>query len=191
MRGSKKLIGFAALLLLVGGCVESLHALYSDRDVIYEPALIGVWTTGNGMEEYAFTKSDQDNTYKLIAVDKDGKSGEFVVHLLKVKDTMFLDLYPADPQLPQNGFYQGHLLPTHSFVLVRQIDPTLVVSDMDMDWTKKFLTDNPSSVGHEMVDDMPVLTASTADLQAFLLAHLDANGPFSKTIELTRRAAAL
>jgi hypothetical protein len=191
MRGSRKLIGFAALLLLVGGCVESLHALYSDRDVIYEPALVGVWTTGNGMEEYAFTKSDQDNTYKLVAVDKDGKSGEFVARLLKVKDTMFLDLFPAEPQMSENDLYKGHLLPTHSFVLVRQIEPTLQVSDMDPDWTKKFLTDNPSAVGHEMVDDLPVLTASTADLQSFLLAHLDANGPFSKTIELTRRPAGL
>jgi hypothetical protein len=179
MRGTTKLIGFAALLLLVGGCVESLHALYGDQDVIYEPGLVGVWSNGNGMEEYAFTKGDDPNSYKLVAVDKDGKSGEFVAHLLKLKGTMFLDLFPAEPQLSENDLYKGHLLPTHSFVLVRQID-----------WTKKFLTDNPTALGHEMVDDMPVLTASTTDMQAFLLAHLDANGPFSKTAELTRRPAA-
>ena len=44
----------APFLLLISGCVPSLHALYTDQDTIFDRALLGVWTTGNGQESSAF-----------------------------------------------------------------------------------------------------------------------------------------
>jgi hypothetical protein len=177
----KKQIWYVFLILFVG-CIPSLHALYTDKDVIYDPALVGTWYTGDGQANFVFTRAD-DKSYKAVYTDKDGKTGEFTIHLLQLKDTRFLDFYPLGDSLTQSDFFKGHLVPAHSFMRVYSTVPDLVLGDMDYDWTKNFLAANPAALAHELIgeggnDKELVLTASTADLQAFVLAHMNDDGFF-------------
>ena len=96
------------------GCIPSVHPLYTEQDLIFDRLLVGVWDGEDGKETWTFTRSGE-NAYTLRFVDGKGKAGQFSVHLLKVGDRRFLDLCPADPDLPQNDFYKFHLLPVHSF----------------------------------------------------------------------------
>jgi len=175
-----------SLLVLVAGCVPSLQPLYTDRDVVFDPALVGVWAQDKDTREnWAFTKDDE-KSYKLVYTDKDGKAGPFVAHLLKVGSTQFLDLYPLDPKLAENNFYKLHLVAAHTFLLVSQIQPTLRMAPLNPDWLKKFLATNPTAIRHETVDDRIVLTAGPGELQAFLLAHLKTKDAFPEPVELER-----
>jgi len=174
------------LLLMLAGCIPSVHPLYTDDDLIYDPSLIGQWADKDGKEAWTFKKS-ADKEYKLVYVDEKGKKGEFVVHLLKVGNRKFLDLYPADPDLNQNDFYKCHLLPVHTFIRVQQIEPTLQMAMLKPDWIKKILRKNPGAIHHETVDDSILLTAQPKEMQAFLIKHDNTPDAWNECSPLTRR----
>ncbi|MCK5270910.1 MAG: hypothetical protein KAJ46_09000, partial [Sedimentisphaerales bacterium] len=60
-------IAIIALLSFVG-CVPSLHSLYTDKDVIFNPNLVGLWAEENAPESWCFTKYDE-KSYRLVYTD--------------------------------------------------------------------------------------------------------------------------
>jgi len=177
------LLGF---LLLPVGCVPSLHALYTDQDVIFDQSVLGVWAEDGSKETWALTRGGEKE-YKLVHTDEDGKKGEFVAHLLKVEGRMFLDLYPVEPELRQSDFYRDQLLRAHTFAMVLQTEPTIHISYLEPDWLKKFLGNQPAALRHEKINDEILITASPKELQKFLLTHLKTEGAFSEPSELKRK----
>lgn len=164
----------AALLLVVCGCVRSLHPLYTEQDLVYEPALLGEWTGKDGKQTYTVTKSGERG-YSVTHVDEEGKRGEYDVHLVKVGDRLFLDFLPKRPDRGASDTYVAHFLPLHSFWRVRQIEPTLQAEVLSIEWLGKLLKDSPDAIRHEMCPepdhDTFFLTAQPKELQAFLLKH--------------------
>lgn len=189
MRALKKLICLG-LLALAGGCVPSLNPLYTEQDLVFDPALVGVWGDDNKMagskESWAFTKAGEKE-YRAVYTDNDGNPGEFVAHLAKIEGRLFLDLYPEAPDLKENDFYKMHLIPVHTFLLVSQIGPTLKMAVMDPDWMKKYLEEHPDALPHQLRDKAVILTASTEELQAFVLAHLKDEDMFGKPSDIPRK----
>jgi hypothetical protein len=160
----------------------SLHPLYTDKDVIFEPELLGIWSIeeeDDSKETWEFSKNGE-NAYTLVSTDSDGKQGHFVVHLAKIEGLMFLDLYPAETDLQTDPLHQMLLIPSHMFLLVKQIRPTLKVSIMEPDWLDKLLDEKPDTIRrHETISNLIVLTASTEELQVFLIKHKTTEGAFS------------
>lgn len=58
------LIGAVVLVALVG-CVPSLHPLYTDGDLVFNPALVGEWSEKDSEERWIFTKSGEKE-YRLV-----------------------------------------------------------------------------------------------------------------------------
>ena len=175
-----------SFLLLLTSCVPSLNPLYTDQDVIFDSALLGVWTDKDSKETWELTKADKKQ-YKLVYTDEDGKTGEFTAYLLKVDGRTFLDLTPVEPILPQNDFYKGHFLTTHTFALISQTAPTVQISFLEPEWLRKFVVKNPTALRHAKMEDEMLLPASPKELQKFLLAHLNTEGAFGKPISVKRK----
>lgn len=176
---------------LIAGCIPSVHPIYTPKDVVFNPALLGTWAKKDAKKEkWVFTEGESKGpkktptSYHLDYTDDEGRPGRFVVHLVKVGDHWFLDLYPEDPKLKQNGFYQLHLFPVHTFLLVREITPELRLSPMAVDWFKELIQEHPEALRHEIEGDRILVTASTRELQAFLLAHVGDPKAFSEPIRL-------
>jgi hypothetical protein len=140
------------------GCVPSLRPLYTDKDVIFDQSVLGVWAEDGSKETWALTRGGEQE-YRLVHTDEDGKKGEFAAHLLNVEGRMDLDLYPVEPELPQNDFYRDHMLRVHSFVAVLQTEATIRISSLEPEWLKKFLDKQPSALRHEKINDEVVITA--------------------------------
>jgi len=122
-----------------------------------------------------------------VYIGGDGKKGDFDVHLLKVKGSRYLDLFPATPDLKENDFYRGHLMRVHSFMRVQQIEPTFQMAMLKPDWIKKFLQKNPGAIAHEDVNGTIVLTAQPKELQAFLIKHEKTADAWDDCDPMTRR----
>jgi hypothetical protein len=184
----KNISKFAILgfLLILTSCVPSLNPLYTDADLIFDETLLGVWTDPDATESWDFTYSSEKE-YKLVYTDEKGKKGEFRARLLKIEGKTFLDLTPVKPVLPQNDFYKANFLATHTFVQVTQSAPNAQIAYLEPDWLKSFLEKNPAAIRHEKLSGEILLTASTKDLQKFLLAHLNTPGAFSKPIAIKRK----
>lgn len=179
-------IALISFVIMTMSCVQSLNPLYTEQDIIFDPNFLGVWIDQESKETWEFIQGD-DKQYKVIYTDEDKKKGELIAHLLKIDGKMFLDLMPIAPNLSQNDFYKGHFLQTHSFALITQTGATFQVSYLEPEWLKKILAENSSAIRHEKVRDEILLTASSKELQQFLLANLNTEGAFSRPIEITRK----
>ena len=176
------------LLIVMCGCIESLHPFYSEKDLVFEPALVGTWSEpGSTSEEsWAFAPSGE-KAYRLVVTDSDGRSGAFEAHLASLKGALILDLYPEDPELTASTFYKDHLQKVHSFVRVVKVGKVLTMSALDVTWLQDFLKKRPRALKHEKTKDGILLTASTQELQAFILKHLNTPGAFQDPIDFSRR----
>lgn len=176
-----------ACALLLVGCVSSVHPLYTSRDIVFDEALVGVWSEADSKETWELRR-DEGGAYRVLHTDERGMRGEFQGHLLVLEGQRFLDLYPAEAEIPQSDFYRDRLLPTHTFLaLFPAGEGRMGVSYLDPDWLKKHLAAQPHALRHEIVGEEILMTAASGDLQRFLLAHLRTEGAFSEPGRLTRR----
>ena len=175
-------------------CVPSLNPLYTEKDIVFDPALVGTWTEG---EENIWTfAKDGDKAYHLVIKDKEGITGEFKVHLTKLGQWRFVDMFPdtaAMEALKRQDFYKSHYLPTHTFYLLKQVEPTLQMASLDLDWLDKYLTENPTAVAHTRIgepdgtDKRVLFTATTEELQKFMQKMAGTAGAFADSSELKKK----
>ncbi len=164
------------LILVLGmtGCfVLSVHPLYFEKDLVFESGLVGTWGGKEHEEDLAelwIFQESGDKSYRLTIKVKDEGDGIFEAHLLKLGEHWFLDLYPEEPETGSE-FYNMHVIPAHSFIRVSLEGHVLRLGFFDLDWLQKSIEENKVSIKHERRDDMIVLTASTKELQEFVLKH--------------------
>ncbi len=186
MRITKMLVA-VGITVLVLGCVPSLHPLYTEKDVTFEPILVGVWSEKDKTDTWTFTKSG-DNAYELT-ITEEGVPGKFEAHLVRLGEMLFLDLYPEEPDIKPN-FYKIHLLPVHTFYRIR-IDKekdVLGIAGMNPDWLEEAIDSKKVTIAHERLvkgnETTIVLTASTKALQEFVVKN--AAEAFGEPAELHR-----
>jgi len=208
---AKKLL-FYLLAVLLGGClpVMSLHPLFGEKDVVFNEKLLGTWvndpnsesTLGKYLNCWEFKRADaNENAYRLILSDEEGKKGLFVAHLVKLKDKLFLDAFPdrlpyyepRDPNEEGWAYNSLFLLPLHTFIKVDALGPQLILRLTDDEKMAEFLTADPNAVKVDSLEDGPakyLLTASTKELQAFILKYADDSRVFTEAIVLGRKKTA-
>ncbi len=185
MRLFCKLIAIG-MLAMVTGCLSSLHPLYTEADLVFDPALIGQWAEANSSETWTFSRSGEKG-YKLMHIDSDGRKGAFLVHLVEVSGVRYLDFFPEAETLQANELYKTHIIPAHSFLRVEQIGPELRMLPLNVRWVENFLQRNPGALRHEKVNGGIILTARPKELQAFLAQHGTTAWAFDEAIILARR----
>lgn len=163
---------FYCLTLLLVGCLPTLHPIYNDKTLIFKEELIGKWMDDDGLWQF---KRAGEKEYELRIFDDEKELGRFSAHMVGIEGLMFLDLYPdSEPLEELDDFYKIHILPVHTFMKVDRIDPNLQLRMVDYEKIGKMLEDNPNLIKHEVVDDdRIVLTASTEELQNFIVEHVD------------------
>ena len=190
----KRNIVLIAAATLLGACVPSLNPFYTNKDVVFEPKLLGTWQEkekADDPEAWKF-EEDKDKAYKLTVTEKEGKQGEFAAHLFKLKDQYFLDIVASDiGGTNVADLITASLIPGHLLFRVPQIEPELKLAGTDYDWLQKFLKEHPKSLAHHIEDDRVTLTAETADLQSFVLKHLGEGELFGKPGEMVRKDKAV
>jgi hypothetical protein len=206
-----KKILFYLLAGILGGCVPvmSLHPLFTEEKLVFENKLLGKWMDdpNSPKSTWEFKRIEDskqkdgelnppkkpEKAYKLILLNnEDNTKGSFYAHLVKLENRLFLDVYPsripcAEPDPNEdwllNTFF---LIPGHSFVIIDSIEPQLKMRWTNQEELKKLLKEKPDAVKHELVEDGIILTASTEQLQQFVLKYADDERVFSEETTLTR-----
>ena len=184
-------VGFVlAILLVILGCVPSVHPFYRDKDVLFDHGLLGIWREDDSEKPRTWTfKRDGDSrTYHLEMLSSDGKTGSFRAHLFRLHGDCFLDLIAEESKLApdQLDVVGASLIPGHLLLRVSSAGETFEVAWMDWDWLTDYLKANPRSLRHMVEDDRPILIAETADLQRFVRRHLKSGKLFKEPTTLRR-----
>ena len=197
--GPAKKVLFYLLAALLGGCVPvmSLHSLYTKENVVFEEKLLGAWVDdpNNPETTWEFNPIEEPkNAYKLFFSDDKGQKGSFVALLVKLQNKLFLDVYPDelpwepdDPNKVKWLFNSFFLIPAHTFIKIDSIEPQLKMRLTDDDKMAKLLKEDPNAVKHTSIEDRLILTASTKELQAFVLKYAEDNRVFTNEVVLNRR----
>ncbi len=180
-------------LMLTGCWTLSIHPLYTDKDLVQDPMLEGKWYPADSRDVIWIFEHDEGGRYQLSIIEEgvkeqlenmenDGsrlmltvdpiRDCRLIVHLFKLGDDLFLDMFPAYPE-EVNEIFAFHLIPAHTFARVSIQGNVLMLSFFDMAWLEKSLSEGKIEIKHEKSDDMIVLTAGTEELQGFVLDHLD------------------
>ena len=149
------------LAALLGGCapVVSLHPLYTKENVVFDKKLLGSWVEDSNSSAgfWHFESIDEPNdAYELVFTREDGMKGSFVAHLVKLEDRLFLDVYPnklpvhpEDPNEMEWALNSFFIIPTHAFVKIDSLEPTLKMRLMLETQLKDLLEENPDAIAQD------------------------------------------
>ena len=173
------------LALLFTGCLRSLHPLYTDKDIVFDKKIEGIWASIKDHKDMWIFHKSEDNAYDLIHAEKDAPA-KFQAHLVKLGKYLFLDIFP-DQIDTKNDFYRTHFLSVHTFSRIWFKEDTLSLAILDNDWMKDMISQNKISIQHEQTEEGIVLIASTEELQKFVLTYAEDPQAFPQSTTLVRK----
>jgi len=179
----------AILAVVASSClVKSLHPFYRDQDVVFKKALIGTWLdqdSGKWTISQARAKSegsaffgsksvDSLRNYYLLTLTNDGGVSKFVAHLFMINGQLYVDFYPDEISLPDISYF--HLVKAHSIAKIEVFADSINIKWFNEMWLAGLFENNKIRISHETIseknkDDSYVLTASTDELQKFLIKY--------------------
>lgn len=173
-------------VLLVAGCVPSLHQLYTDKTLVYDPEIVGKY--GESKNLWEFVGDPNDKSYDLTIFDNSNKKSKLKVHLVEFGGHRFFDFYPSgDAELEGGDWLVMHIIPVHVFYKVEQRESDLMIAAIDFDEIEKLLKEKPALVKYEVLENNRlVLTDTPENLQKFLLEGMKIKGFFGDAEKLER-----
>jgi|GEM_PF-4299133 len=192
----------SALLLtfvaaLTGCSTPSLNALASDDTAIADDGLTGIWQpldkeTQKPEEDETYTiTSTGDKQYEVTIEKKDDKDKpmQFALRLVKLGDATFIDMTVSNSGRKEMERFGTTLAPMHNFFKYKRDGDTLEVWALDNDYVEKALKKGDLKLAYALHEEKHVvITASTADLQAFFKANAASADLFEAPGTLKRKA---
>ena len=156
------------LAVLVSGCVPALEPFYAPEDLIFDPALVGTWTTDRGTWHVA--RSGERTL--VLSHESRGARKTFEGHLFQLGPHRFLDLEPR--LAPGEGdVHWAHYLPLHTVLRVWLEGDVLQLGPLSRGWLDAQLERGDRSIAHRRTSSGVVLTGSTVELRELLLRIAD------------------
>ncbi|MGB8192836.1 MAG: hypothetical protein WCF67_12990 [Chitinophagaceae bacterium] len=191
----KRIYAFAAIALLLGlsSCLSTVHPIFTEKDLVFDPKLIGKWRyeskSFNGFVEITQTKQQDFTDYPTLGKlagktymlryknTEGGIDAAYYGFMVKLGNKYYIDQYPAETPATMNydPFYKGHYLKMHTcYLLSFKKDNSFELKQFDETYLKKLINDKKIRVRHETREDGSlIVTASTEELQQYIMKYSD------------------
>lgn len=185
----------AAFLLLLSGCgLLTLHPIFTPDQLVMDSRLLGKWKAEEGytvFEPAAKTSVTElpeklrpytGKFYLCTRMGDDGSIGSRdFAFMVKIGNHYFLDLYPLETPKTKDldPFFTAHDLKMHTITSLEMGNGTLKWEAFKDNYVKDLIKNKQVRIRHTFQNDMNsdekkmVITASTAELQAFLEKYGD------------------
>ncbi len=185
---------FALLLIFLSSCLTTLHPIFTEKDLAYDPKLIGTWNTENegkkgkviinnlatenSVELPGNISAIKQQGYFIIDQDENGKvSDQYIAFLARIGKHLYFDYYPAEKKEDRklDEFFGIHFVRMHTSYRVEILkNGSFELSQLDGSYVKSLIDEKKIRISHETdADDNTVITASTKELQQYLLKYGD------------------
>jgi hypothetical protein len=188
------ILGFTFLLIFLSSCLTTLHPIFTEKDLAYDPKLIGTWkadSTGNKRRAVITnlsTESSIDLPGNISSIKQEGylisyqnehgtTSERYIAFLARIGKHLYFDYYPADKKEDRklDEFFGVHFVKMHtSYRVDISKDGSFELTQLDEGYVRKLIDEKKIRISHETdADDNTVITASTKELQQYLLKYGD------------------
>lgn len=212
-----KLTLFTVILFGLSGCfLKSVHPLVSEDEAVELPGISGIWESED--ERFTFIKegefddvqltnrfgnksslfitdSGDDSTdtdhpaYLVIYEDLSNEkpdSAYFFGSFIQLEQSYYLDLFPFD--VLNVDFFKSHLQPVHTFSKIKLNEDSLSIQLFQDEWIEEQIRDHKVRIKHEQLEEGILITASTNELQQFIIKYGDEPEAYRDPIFLNRIA---
>ncbi len=156
--GTIRFFLIALLMVLFAGCpARSIHPLFTDNDVTFDPALIGTWISDD--DSYTFSPSSDKSYRTVIHSLTTEDSSVYTVQAGTIGRHRYLDSYPYV------NSDEHHYLSVHVFTLMRITGDTMMLASFENDWLEKQIEAKKISIPHIKRGQEIIITATTKELQ--------------------------
>jgi len=184
-------LSFTFLVILLSSCLETLHPIFTEKDLIYDARLIGTWKTdttgGRAIITNLATESSvqlpgnissiSKKGYLISYKDKDGSlSGLYIAFLARIGKHLYFDYYPADKKNDKtvDNFFMVHLTKMHTSYRVNFTKDGFEMSQLDEGFIRQLIDEKKIRISHEKSEeDDIIITASTSELQQYIIKYGD------------------
>jgi hypothetical protein len=156
-------------VLMTGCTVRSLNPLYSEKDVVFEPALLGTWAEHDDADKNWTIQKSGENGYRLVS-SEGMKTLEG--RLVKLGGQLFLDVAPKDED-------DTFTIPAHLFIKIELSGDTMRTAMLNEDWVAKAAELKTLGLSYIRIGDKVVLTGPTKELQDFVVRNAGNGNIFS------------
>lgn len=190
----KRSLILLSLLFVLPGCVRSLHPFYIDSQLVTDPAIVGSWVDKESKMVVTLSPRPDSKEYavEIVSREEKEKPSHLIAHVAKLGDQMIIDFLP-DPKEEIGTFELAHMVPVHSFMLLKIQPNGLEVRAMNVDWYKKYMKDHPADLKFEKSDDSQdeyLLTGPTEQLQTFIISNIKTEGAYGESMLFTHAVPA-
>jgi len=194
MKKASIILGFTFLLIFLSSCLTTLHPIFTEKDLAYDPKLIGTWNieregnkervtisnlaTENSVELPGNISHIKQKGYLISYQHEQGENPErYIAFLARIGKYLYLDYYPAYKKEDQklDEFAGAHWVKMHTSYRVEILnDGSFELSQLDGSYVESLIEQKKIRINHEMgVYDNIVITASTSELQKYLIKYSD------------------
>jgi len=187
------ILGFAFLLIFLSSCLNTLHPIFTEKDLAYDPKLIGIWNTErsgnkqkvvisnlateNSVELPGNISTIKQKGYLITYQDEQGDTKQNIAFLARIGKHLYFDYYPADKKEDRklDEFFGIHFVRMHSSYRVEILkDGNFELSQLDGSYLKSLIDQKKIRISYETdVEGDITITASTKELQQYLLKYGD------------------
>jgi len=185
---------FAFLLIFLSSCLTTLHPIFTVKDLAYDPKLIGTWNieregnkerviisnlaTENSVELPGNISDIKEKGYLISYQHEHSEDPErFIAFLARIGKYLYFDYYPAYKKEDQklDEFAGAHWVKMHTSYRVEILnDGSFELSQLDGSYVNSLIDQKKIRINHETgADDNIVITASTSELQQYLIKYSD------------------
>ncbi len=191
---------FLIMMFIMSACaVVSLHPLFTKDTLVFRKDMLGKWTDKDSEStEWKFEDDNDENTpgYVLTYTGQKLNSNEleifeYDVHLVKLGEYYFLDFERILSEEEESRFLSNLApwIPAHSFAKIEFKNNEMILYFFDAEKLEKLLEQQKIRIRHERIDaDIFVLTASSEELQKFVVKYANEPEAFEEATVLKRKA---
>ena len=183
---------FLVLAVVFSSCLLTIHPIYTEKDVVYDASLTGKYKNTEKKSEKWMQieqlisskgnipeglKNIKEKGYRISFQNANGVvEEEYIAFMVILNNDRYMDMFPVFGRFGQDEFYKSFMIPMHGiFKLSKKNNNSIVLQRFDQGFLQELLEKRQIRLKHEKAsefysDDI-VITAGTAELQAYILKY--------------------
>jgi len=181
-----------AVVLCLAGCLTTLHPIFTAKDLITDPRLIGNWEKAKDKSKVIYRQPNvnelnnlspalQSEAGKIYMLDEKDEQGDirstYYAFMVKLGKYYYMDYYPASEKERQSAdnFFAAHYISMHSIYRIEfKNSNSFNVQRLDGGYLEKLIKNKQIRIRHEVMEDGGIfITAPTEELQQYLIKYSD------------------